>query len=241
MRYPSLLLSLLLALMATPLRANTNNTLADLGLKATRYFDQKEWASASAMYSLLLDQRPDSAMLYGRAVAAAAMRGDDSGETALLRQALGAKVPLDSLFSSVRQACFSIGNAHLYEHFLLLSGRSEPWLSRKTDAMLLDYYTFRRDGAAMVTYARKLLAGMPDSRIFALRLAEGLLIEGRDAEARDTLASLVATHPDSFEALLYLGEMALYAGDSAAATDYLARARAIRATPRLDALLSRHP
>ncbi len=209
-----------------------------LGIRADRFFDQKEWASASAMYSLMIDQRPDSTALYGRAITAAGMRNDTTEQRMLLRMALRSKVPLDSLFSSVQHTSFALGRSHLLERFLIMSAQAEPWLSRKIDASLLSYYTFRRNGAEMIRYARKLLEGMPDNEQFGLRLAEGLLIEGRTAEATQAFARVLDHHPQSLTALLYLGEIAMADGDTARAREYLSRARAIDTTPRLEALLT---
>ena len=210
-----------------------------LAIKADRFFDQKEWASASAMYELMLEQRPDSAALYGRAVTAEGMRGDSVAQIMLLRRALAAKVPIDSLFASVEQASFALGQANLLEQFLKMSARAEPWLARKIDASLLDYYAFRRDGASMIHYAGKLLAGVPDNEHFGILLAEGLLIEGRDNEARQAFGRVLDSHPASLTPLLYLGEMAAERGDTTEAIAFLTRARAIAPSPRLDATLSR--
>lgn len=224
--------------------ATPSRSLTDLGKKAERFFDQKEWASASAMYSLMIDQRPDSARLYGPAVVAAGMRRDATGQRELLRQALHAKVPLDSLFRYVEASGFGLGRADLYECFLKLAAETEPWMSRKIDAALLDYYSFRRDGAAMVEYSRKLLAGVPDNELFGLRLAEGLLIEGRDSEAAQAFERVLSSHPESLTALLYLGEMALARGDNASALRYFTRANGIDSTPHLLATIRRltpHP
>ena len=235
-----LLIALLATVMALPaLRAlGPAPTLDELGIKAERYIAQKEWASAAAMYSLMIDRRPDSAALYGRAVTAAAMRGIESEQLTLLHQALTSHVPIDSLFAAVQQSSFSLGQSSLLEHFLILSAKAEPWMSRKIDASLLDYYTFRRDGAAMIEYAEKLLKGLPDSEQFGLRLAQGYFIEGRDAEAVATWQSVLEHHPESLEALLYLGEMSRRTGDTAAARSYFTRANNIQPSPRLAAYLT---
>lgn len=224
--------------LASAAFAAKQRSLSEIGVRAERFYAQKEWASAAAMYSLMIDERPDSARLYGRAVTAAAMRGETGEQRMLLRRALEAKVPIDSVFHYVEVSSFALGEASVLEKFLKLAVESEPWLSRKIDASLLDYYTFRRDGAAMVSYARRLLNGMPDSEKFGLRLAEGLLIEGRSGEAAKAFADVLVHHPSSLQALLYLGEMSLRKGDYVAAEHYLSRANAIDSTPHLVATLN---
>lgn len=234
----AILATLFLAVIPAVAANPATRSLETLGIRADRFFDQKEWASASAMYSLMIDQRPDSAALYGRAITAAGMRNDTTEQRMLLKMALRSKVPLDSLFSSVQHASFALGQSHLLEHFLIMSARTEPWMERKIDSSLLAYYAFRRNGAQMIHYAGKLLKGVPDNEQFGLRLAEGLLIEGRTAEATEAFTEVLRHHPQSLTALLYLGEISMAAGDTAAAHDYLSRARAIDSTPRLDALLT---
>lgn len=222
-----------------PTPEGAQNATTPLGVKARRYFDQREWASASAVYSLLIAERPDSAGLYGPAITAAGMRGATGEQLQLLRRALKARVPIDSVFTSVREESFALGRARLLERFLILSARSEPWLARKIDASLLEYYTFRRNGEAMVAYADKMLAGMPDSEFYLLRRAEGLLIMGRRAEARADFARAADANPRCLTALLYLGEMAAEDGDDASALEYLSRADAIDPTPALAAAIRR--
>lgn len=208
-----------------------------LAVRADRFFNQKEWASASALYTLMIDQRPDSAALYGRAITAAGMRNEVGEQQMLLRKALQSKVPLDSLFNSVAHSSFALGQSNLLERFLIMSAESEPWMSRKIDAQLLAYYTFRRNGEAMIEYASKLIKGAPDNENFGMRLAEGLLIEGRTDEAASAFRNLLDHHPQSLDALLYLGEIALEQSDTAMARAYLERARDICDSPRLQTIL----
>jgi len=226
------------ALTASP-AASAASDAASLGLKAQRYFDQREWSSATAIYSLLIEQCPDSAGLYGRAITAAGMRGAEAEQQQFLRRALKERVPVDSVFSSVEHSCFALGRARLFEDFLILSARSEPWLSRKIDALLLDYYTFRRNGSAMVEYADKMLAGMPDSEFYILRRAEGLLIMGRREEARADFARAAAANPRCLTALLFLGEMAVEDKNPAAARGFLRSSAAIDPAPALAAAIDR--
>lgn len=237
------LISLIIFLAASV----TGAAAQSLETKATRFFDQKEWASAEAMYTLLIDRQPDKAAYYGRAVAAAAMRelADPSLrpqnaaiQRTLLTKALKSRVPIDSLFKAVEQSSFQLGHADFYETFMKRAAENEPWLSRKISAMMLSYFSFRRNGEAMVEYASRLLEGAPDSESLLLSRAKGLLILGRGNEAHETFIRALEVNPASVEALLYLGEMALTAGNRAEALDYLGRANAIEPTPRLAAVIA---
>ncbi|MCM1029180.1 MAG: hypothetical protein NC342_01455 [Pseudoflavonifractor sp.] len=215
-------------------------------VKAQRYFDQEEWASAEAMYSLLIDSNPTVARYYGQAVASSAMRAYDApsmresvmaGNKALLTKALKSRVPVDSLFRAVEASCFSIGHARFYEDFLKLSAESEPWLARKVNAIMLDYFAFRHDGVAMVEYATRLLEGAPDNERFLIVRGEGLMLMGRRAEARRDFLGALDANPTSLTALLYLGEMSQQDGHIDDAVEYYRRANAIAPTPRLAQLI----
>ncbi len=245
----SLLLTLILIATAlTGVAAETDAAdIQALETKASRLFDQKEWASAEAMYTLLIDRVPDRAAYYGRAVVSASMREIASPsfktqnaafQKSLLTKALKSRVVIDSLFKAVEQSAFELGHAGIYETFMERAAENEPWLSRKISSMMLSYFTFRRNGEAMVEYSTRLLETTPDSENLLLSRAEGLMLIGCEDEAREAFAGALRVNPSSVKALLYLGEMALDRGNDAEALDYLSRANSLAPTPRLAATIS---
>lgn len=211
--------------------------------KATRFFDQKEWASATAMYGLLISESPSDADAYAHAIVAAGMLDDPSGQLDLTTRALNAALPLDSLFSRVERLSLSLAQTSLYRDFLLRVRHAHPWMARNIDSQLLRYYTFRRNPYGMIACSRQMLAGMPDHPDFLYPLAQGLLLDGRPEEAMKVYLKILAINPESLEALLYLGN---YHADRArtsetdrqAAIDYLSRAAALRSTPYLSKRLA---
>lgn len=213
--------------------------LARLQQRADRFFDQKEWAQASATYYQMLDQRPDSVPLYGKAIVACAMRGDTLAEIQLMNRALDHKIPFDSLLSRVKSTSFQLGNSNLYGDFLLRVKNAHPWLRRPVDAYLLRYYTYRRDGARMIEYANTMLRGDSLNIGFLSTLADGHMLCGEFDSAVDTYRRILAADPDNVNALLQLGCYYYELGDNAAAIPWLRRARRLRPTPHLDAILSR--
>ncbi|MCM1484448.1 MAG: hypothetical protein NC043_08935 [Muribaculaceae bacterium] len=237
----------LLAAFTSAARSGTASDYSTLAAKAERFYNHKEWSSASAMYSLMLDERPDSASIYGYAMVAAGMRHADTEQIALLRQALNAHVPIDSLVSSTRRAAFEAGEAAQYEKFLLTVKKGEPWLKRSIDAYLLDYYLFRDDGSAIVQLSREMLAGLPDNEGFLYKLAQGQLLMSDIGGAMDTYRTILDLNPNAYDALLYLGcyhAMRYTAGsktDAPVAREYLERALRIHSTPYVQSLIGTLP
>ena len=213
-----------------------------LALKARRFFDQKEWASASAMYSLMLDERPADSAIYGPAIVAAEAQADTAQAIALLDKSIDCHIPFDTIFQGVRSESFAIGRADIYEQFLLSAKSHAPWLTRSVDHALMRYYAFRCDGSRMVEYATIMLRGLPDSIDFLSILASGYLLDGQTSKAIDTYRHILTIDHDNYNALLYLGNYYFsQAGTSpqaqSAAREYLSRARAIRQAPYIDAMI----
>lgn len=206
-----------------------------LATKAERFYNQKDWSSASAMYGMMLAQRPKDTAVYCKAITAAGMRNNVAEQNALLTQALKAKTPIDSLFSGVEKASFAIGQTDLYENFLLAARSSNPWMSRNIDSYLLKYYSFRRNGPKMVEYADIMLKGDPDSETFGYALAQGMLNEGRIGEAMAQYRKILELHPDALEALLYLGNLEAATGNRSEGVKLLKKAYALRPTPHVAA------
>lgn len=225
---------LILIVLACAAHASAQATYATTQAKADRFFSYKEWASAAALYNLMLHERPAVPDTYGRAIVAYEMLGDSIRSLDLLDQAMSHGVALDSVLANVQKYTFSIGKGHLYEQFMLSAARKNQWMERPLDAYLLRYYAFRRNGPQMVAYARKMLAGTPGSVPFMLILAEGLMISNDDALALETWKKVLAIDPANYIAILNIANYYDLAGDARSALDYFIKARDIRPTPYVD-------
>lgn len=206
--------------------------------KASRFFAHHEWASAMAMYSLMLDERPDSAAIWAHAIVAAGMQQLPDQQIDLLTSALNHGVPIDSIFSGVDSASMQVGHNALYEQFLTLVKEREPWMERVVNLRLLNYYSWRDNGPGMVTMSEIMLAGLPDDERFLYTLARGKLLCSDVEGAIDVYEHIARKHPKSLEALLYLGNY--YSGITHRhdeALGYLRRAYAIKPTPYIDRLI----
>ncbi len=231
---------LMVVAMSASLAAAGVNPYPQLKEKAQRAFDHAEWASASALFDLMLDEKPDVPDTYGQAIVANAMRGDHEAEMLLMQKALDNHIPFDSVFSRVSQWSFHLGKTHLYEEFLKETRKGHPWMKRTIDGNLLKYYTFRRNGELMVEYSRMMLAGAPDNPGFLTTLAEGYMLQGMEAEGMEAYRRVLDVAPDDLHALLSLGNFYALKDDDASrvkAMEYLEKAYAIHATPYVAATL----
>ena len=220
---------------------------SQLELKASRFYSQQEWASASAMYGLMIDRRPDVPSTYGRAIVASAMQGAPVADRmTLLSRSIEARIPLDSIFAVICTNAFDLGKACVYEDFLINVKQQYPWMTRTIDNYLLQYYTFRSDGQKMIEYSRIMLDGMPHNTLFLSSLAQGYLLDGQYSEAMATYKTLLEYTPHNYTALLYLGN---YYSDMAhnrhsdtearlLARQYLSEANRLHPTPYVTRLLA---
>ncbi len=206
--------------------------------KAVRFFDNGEWASANAMYLLMLEQQPRRVSTYGNAVVADIMAGDTAQALAMVPRAMSYEVPLDTLLHHVRQTSFSIGRGDLYEHFLLDIKGAYPWLSRVADNYLMQYYAFRQNGPELIKYAETMLAGLPDNLGFLRMLAHGRMLDGDSTGAETAWLRAVALYPRDYDTVLDLANYFDASGDRVAALKWMERAATLRSTPYVEARIA---
>ena len=227
--------------------ATTNNSKRnynEIASRAERFFNYQEWASAGALYSIMLAEKPDVVDTYGHAIVAAGMLADTAKQADLTNFAMESHIPIDSLFMSVEKTSFSIGQTSLYEQYLLYTKSHTQWLTRIVDAHLMRYYTYRRDPQGMIEYSKKILAGNPNNLQFLYSLAQGYLHNNQTPEAIDTYLRILEVNPSELEALLYLANyyMTHAESDSNAldkAISYFSKAQEVSSTPYIDASLAK--
>lgn len=185
------------------------------------------------MLQLMVDEQPENATVTGRAIAVAGITDNPREQLRLFRNAVDHRQPFDSVFTAVEQASFSLVRSDIYENFLRLIAREEPWTSRSIDSYLLAFYTYRRDGQGMVEYADKMLAGLPDNLRFLRARADGLMLTGDYDAATATLRHIITLDPRDTEAMLQLAFYLRSAGQYAEADSLLQRAYKISPTPYL--------
>lgn len=204
--------------------------------RAERNFAYGEWAQAEALYELMLDERPDTAPVYARAIVASTMMGDTLRCADLLERAMAHGVPLDSVVEGVRQTAFGAGEADVYVAFLNRTRQRMPWMARAIDARLLDYYDMRSDGHEIVRLAEEMLRGLPDSTRYLALLARGHMLQGHSAEAEAAWCRILTIEPDNVDTLRALGMQLLSEGRDEG-RPLLERAQALSPTPYIENML----
>ncbi len=240
MNLRSTLRILLLMFFAIPAMqtAMAVSSYATLEARALRFFTHSEWAPAAACFDLMLDERPEVAQTYGRAIVANGAIGHSDAQLALMQKALDNHIPFDSIFSEVRSCAYSIGKAEEFEKFLKLNRNASPWMTRQIDTQLLRYYRFRANGAEMIELSRKLLAGAPENIEFLSALAKGYMLTGQFTEGIDTYLIINNLDRNNLTALLALGNWYLENPvDGVDGKAFLRQAYLIRPTPYLAKLL----
>lgn len=212
------------------LAANDDN-YSNLRSKAKRFFENEEWASANAMYLLMLEQEPGCSQTYARAIVADIMAGDTVQALEMITASMSYEVPFDSLLSEVRATSFSIGHGDLYCNFLLKIKDTYPWLNRVADNYLMQYYDFRQNGPELIKYARTMLAGLPDDLDFMRMLAHGLLLTGHTDEAVEQWHNIVSLYPENYDTVLDLANFYDATCDTSQALEWMRRANHLHPTP----------
>lgn len=230
------LLTIILAAICLTVAARS--TYETTALKAARFFEAREWASAQALYGLMLDERPDADSIYVNAIVASGMLGDSIASSHFLSGAMAAGLSFDRLMGGIRAVSFEVGAPAVYEAFLLRSQRDCPWLSRAIDSELLDYYLFRDNGPQSIVYARKLLSGLPDSRLYLGKLAEGYVLAADYDSAVSLWQEMLTLDPDDYDTLIDIGNYMAITGENDKAADYLRHAYSLHPTPYVGALLA---
>ncbi|MDE7155825.1 MAG: hypothetical protein K2N79_06020 [Muribaculaceae bacterium] len=213
--------------------------------KALRFYDQQEWASASAMFDLLIEKDDASASDFAYAIVSAEMQNDTTSAMSLTEKSISHEIAIDSTFYHVRQLSFAQGMTALYENYLLQVKRHIPWMRRVADNYLMDYYTFRNNGPMMISYSELMLKGLPNDVRFLSTLARGYLIENQTDKAIETYHRILTVDPRNYQVMLILGnyyydlyrENPSNLDNKKNAVKYLTDASAIQATPYVQNLL----
>ena len=227
-------LLLIIALFMAATAAAADNAV--LASRASRAFDNREWASAFAIYTLITPDTPDAIGPYSRSIVAAWMLPDTAQIGPCVESALSHGIVLDSLLRQIEAEAFALGDAEIYKGILHTTAEALPFLRRPIDKALLSFYTTRADGPNMVKYARIMLAGRPDDIAAMQALAKGYLLAGDTSAAKTAYSDLLVASPRDYDALVALATITMPA-DPEAARALIRRALAIKPSPYLEGLL----
>ncbi len=227
----------LLPVALTAAAAQPQRDYANISAKAERFFKYQEWPNAAAMYELMMEDSASVASNYSRAIVVAGMRDLPDYQMSVFQRSQTNLVPMAQVLDGVQQVSFSLGNASLYEDFLKLLLKRQPWLGRSVDRRLLDYYLFRRDADGIVRMSGVMLSTAPDNVVYLSTLGQGLMMLGNYQEACDVYRRILILQPDNACALLALGNY-LYINDRPdEALPYLRKANSLSPSPYLVGLI----
>lgn len=226
-----LALSALVTTFASFANDDTATDYQRLENKAKRFFDYREWASANAMYLLMLEQNPRDTQTYAHAVVAEMMTGDTIQALDMATRCMNYEIAPADFLSDIRNVSFSIGNGRLYEEYLLKIKKTYPWYTRIADNFLMQYYGFRQNGPELIKYADTMLQGLPDDRDFLRMLARGQLLDGNTRAALDTWEKTIRLYPDDYDTTLDLANTFDALDNRAEALKWMERAFQLRPTP----------
>lgn len=207
--------------------------------RADRAYAAGEWASAGALYMLASNNEAPEARSFGRIIVCAVMRSDTTVTVPEIERALSARVPLDSVLTVVCDETRSLGRPQAFEAELTRIASGLPYLRRPLDSHFLRYYLGRADGQNIILYARRMLAGLPDSPAYLNALAYGQLLTADYDAAEKTWLAVLDADPDNTEALTGLGNLLLDT-DRSRALDYLRHACRVSPTPYLTRLIEQN-
>lgn len=205
--------------------------------KAGRFFSNREWLNATAIYTLMLAQNTDDASLYSADIVSRLHVGDSIQAVAMLQTAMDHGVVLEDLLGGIDSLACRTGNATLYRDYLLQARTAYPWLTRTLNGYLLRYYDFRDDAPQIIRYAQIMLTGSPENLGYRQTLARGYLLDNQTEPAIAELRAILAADADNLQALLTLGNLYLALDNRGAALPLLRRAVALAPSPYLTALL----
>lgn len=217
----------LMASAATPY--STNET------RAARAYDSGEWASAAALYQIMLSERPDSVSSYARTIVASTLSADTVMPTEMVERAMAHGIGFDAVLDGVRAESYAVGHSEIYSGLLKRLQLSKPYIRRAIDKRLLDYYLFRNDGPRIIEYALVMLHGLPDDITFLGDLARGYALTGDYDKAVETWTHILEIQPREYDAIVNLATYYESIGSNDKALHYIELAQSIRPTPWLTA------
>ncbi|MEG0253839.1 MAG: hypothetical protein RR667_07140, partial [Muribaculaceae bacterium] len=173
--------------------------------KASRFYANKEWTSALAMYELMLEQKPKELPVYAHAIVACGMIKDHELQFKFMERTEKVGLALDSVFNYVRNESFALSHPEVYEKFLILLKSRQNWLVRNVNTQLLYYYTFRSDADNMIAMAEMLLKSTPDNILYLQTMGDAYCLKGDLATGMKWYKKVLEYEPHNYNALITLG------------------------------------
>lgn len=176
-----------------------------LETKARRFFKYREWPNASAMFELMLADKPKVISSYNHAIVSTGMEHKPDVQYALFKRAINNAIPFDSIFSGVRDISVQLVQPAVYTDFMKMLKAREEWLERPINSRLLRFYTFRKDADNMIEMAKILLETTPDNINYLNAMAEGHALNGDYMSSVKSYNKILLIDKKNYKALISLG------------------------------------
>ena len=217
--------------------------------KAERFYRHQEWASALAMYELMLMRKPADVPTYSHAITVNGVLDKPDSQLRLIEQTQQNGIALDTLFGLVKKEAFALGEPAVYERMLTMVKTHQPWLKRGIDLKLLQYYDSRNNAPLMVSLADTLLMASPSDVGILQVKARGYMLQNDFARATLVYDKILEIEPDNLDVNINQGvycyaeverrRLTRNSPEAVKALKCLEKAYSIKATPYLKELIGK--
>lgn len=174
-------------------------------MRMNDHFLHAEWKEVLIETDQMVTMRPDDADPYSAALIAAQFLDDVSTENRYLRLSQKNRIHIDTIMVHVYDRTRIIKNAQIYEQLLLNLKANHQRMAKVFNIYLLGYYNFARKTQETIAIANELLQLTPDNvRILRIK-ANALFYQGDTEEAVEIHERLLASEPNNYESLTFLG------------------------------------
>lgn len=174
--------------------------------KANKHIENMEWKEASALYDIIISQKPDSLNFYAPAVVASAKMGNYEHVVEIVVISEKNGMALDSILNNILTYTTKIGDTNIYERTILSLQEKQPWFEKLFNRHLLEYYTKRHYNIKAIEIADRIIKSNPANIKDIMRIKANCLNELGDIDsAAIAMSEILAIDSSFYDARIYLG------------------------------------
>lgn len=174
--------------------------------KANKHIENMEWKEASALYDIIISQKPDSLNLYAPAIVASAKTDNYNHVVDIVVISEKNGIALDSILNNLLTYTTKIGDTDLYEKTVLSLQEKQPWFEKLFNKQLLEYYKKRHYNIKAIEIADRIIKSKPANIKEIMTIKANCLNELGDIDsAAIVMSEILAIDSTFYDARLYLG------------------------------------
>lgn len=174
--------------------------------KANKHIENMEWKEASALYDIIISQKPDSLNLYIPAIVASAKTDNYNHVVDIVVISEKNGIALDSILDNLLTYTTKIGNTEIYEKTILSLQEKQPWFEKLFNKQLLEYYKKRHYNIKAIEIADRIIKNKPANIKEIMTIKANCLNELGDIDsAAIVMSEILAIDSTFYDARLYLG------------------------------------